>query len=235
MNAVAAAPSVPPVLADAVILIAFFIFIVIYGNRGFYGCLAPLIVTVLSAGGAMLLSGLLAGRVAEQLYPWVQEQVASRMDLSAIRNLNLRDITSQMSRLMPESAASLLRKLDIDLYPFVEQAFNAASPEDTARHIAEDALGAMMLPITRYLVRIALFFIFFLMFKLLLTLAKDIMGLAFEVRGLSFLNTLGGAVIGAAWCAVWLYVVCWIVDLAFPEFFAGLRSGSRILSLVLRT
>ena len=227
--------TVPSLLADIAILTVLGLFTLQKGLKGFFRCLAPTIVTLISIGLAFLLSALFTEPVTKHVFPLAQEQLFSHMDLGAIRSTQLTDVASQLEKLMPETMDNLIRKFNVDMLPYVKQAVADAASSATARQIAEDAASAVLLPVTRSIVRIFLFFGLFVILKLVLSLVRAISGLAFELPGVNVLDHLGGAIIGALWGAVFLYIVCWLLDLFFPDQFKVIVESSRLLSIVFKT
>ena len=225
----------PALLVDITILVILGLFMLQKGLKGFFRSLAPTIVTLISFGLAFLLSAILTGPVTKHVFPLAQEQLLSHMDLGAIRSTRLTDVASQLEKLMPETMDDLIRKFNVDVLTYVKQAVEAASSTATARQIAEDAASAVLLPVTRSVVRIFLFFGLFIVLKLTLSLVRKILGLAFELPGVSVLDHLGGAVIGALWGAVFLYIVCWLLDLFFPDQFEVIVESSRLLTIAFKT
>ena len=225
----------PSRLTDIAILATLGLFMLQKGLKGFFRILSPTIVTLISIGLAFLLSALLTEPVTKHVFPLAQEQLFSHMDLSAIRSTRLTDVASQLEKLMPETMDNLIRKFNVDVLPYVKQAVEGAASSATARQIAEDAASAVLLPVIRSIVRIFLFFALAVILKLALSLVSKILGLAFELPGVSVLDHLGGAVIGALWGAAFLYIVCWFLDLFFPDQFKVLVESSRLLSIVFKT
>ncbi len=216
---------------DLVILAIFLACAVYKGSQGFYASLAPLIVTVISLAGAFAVSRLLAPSLAERVFPWVREQVLTRMDLKGIHSRDLADITSQLGKLLPDIASGVLDKYHLDLRPFVEKVMQE-QPYGTPEHIAEAAVSAVLLPATTYMVRSLLFLVAFLALKLVLSLFKNLLGLAVDPTPVRVLDNLGGAVIGILWCAAVLYLLGWAASVALPELFASLAGHSLLLQRV---
>ena len=131
------------VLVDVMILLVLGVFMLQKGNKGFFRCLAPLIVTVISIVLAFLLAALLTDSVTKYALPLVREKLFSHMDLSAIRSNRLTDIATQLEKLMPEMMEKLIRKFDVDVLPYVRQAVEDAAFNATARQIAEEAASAV--------------------------------------------------------------------------------------------
>ena len=134
-----------PLIVDAAVVIAFFCCIVIRGERGLSRSLLPLAATVLAAAGALILTAALQERAAEAVYPWLREQVLSRMDLSSIRSRASEDILTQLERLLPDSVSRLADRLGLQVRDYVADALGA-TPYAAGARIAEDAVSAMLLP-----------------------------------------------------------------------------------------
>lgn len=221
---------------DWILAAGLLFFALLKGSRGFYDSLAPLIVTLTAIVGASVLTLMLSGRVAEYLYPYVREELGSRMDLSAIRTPDLGVIASQLGRMLPELMSSLLRKLHLEPRLFVEEAAQSLSGSAgaAARRIAEDAVSAMLLSVTGAVVRVLLFFLAFVVIKLLLTPICKAAGVAFDLPVIRVVDRLGGFLLGLLECAIALYLLFWLLDLFSPGLFERLRDGSAILAYVFK-
>ena len=214
------------------IILAIFLLCAIYkGSQGFYNSLAPLIVTVISLAAAFVLSRLMAPSLADRAFPWAEAQVLTRMDLRGLHSEGLADITSQLSRLLPDTVTQVLELYHISLPPYVEKAMNQI-PFAPSEMIAQRAVSAILRPATLSVVRTLLFLGFFLALKLVLSLFKNLLGLAVDLPPVRVLDNLGGAVIGILWCGAVLYLLGCVMSLAVPELFARLWENSRILQAV---
>ena len=98
--------------------------------------------------------------------------------------------------------------------------------------IAQRAVSAILRPATLSVVRTLLFLGFFLALKLVLSLFKNLLGLAVDLPPVRVLDNLGGAVIGILWCAAVLYLLGWAASVALPELFASLAGHSLLLQRV---
>lgn len=214
---------------DWILLAAAVVWVILRGSRGFYDCLMPLLITLAALLGALILTWAFRERAAEYAYPWVRDRLLERMDLSAIRTVRVPDITAQLEKLLPATLMNIIAKLGLELRSFVEEAFHL-TPAAGSAQIAGDAVSAVLLPVTRAVVRVLLFFGSFLMLKLIFSGAARLTGLAFKLPMIGWVNRLGGMVLGFLEWAVAVYLLCWVLSIFFPETFETLREQSRILA-----
>ena len=216
--------------ADWILLTILVFFAALGGSRGFYDSLMPLVLTLISAALALILTWALKERAAEYLYAWARDQLLSRVDLSAVRSTRLEDIVSQLERLLPDTLLRMAGKLGLELRDFVAEAARSA-PGAVGQKIAENAASALLLPVTESAARIGLFFGFFLGLRLVFGLAARVTGLAFRLPAVRWADRLGGAVLGFVRCVIVMYILFWLLELFFPAVFAPLAEGSRLLTL----
>ena len=217
-------------LPDAVVVVIFLIFAVIYARHGLYRSLAGVIVTAAAVLGALLLSYLLSGAVTDWIYPRVAERFAEKVDLSAVRAVDLSGVTEQLEQLLPEGFLSLIRKLGMEIAAFVSAAVGESAVVADAKQAAADAVSAMLYEATASVARIVLFLLLLLILRLLLTGVKQALGLAIRLPVLRWLDVLGGAALGLIVCGVIFFAALWICDLLRVEEVVSLARQSRILT-----
>lgn len=221
-------------LADIVVIVIFLGFAVGYARHGLYRSLAGVIVTVAAVLGALLLTHLLSGAVTDWIYPRAAERFAGKVDLSAVRAVDLSGVTEQLGQALPEGFLSLLRKLGMEIGAFVSAAVGESAVVADARQAAADAVSAMLYEATASVTRIVLFLLLLLILRLLLTGVKRTLGLAIRLPMLRWLDVLGGAVLGLIVCAVVLFAALWVCDLLRVGAVVSLAEQSRILTEFLK-
>lgn len=219
---------------DWILAAVLLFFALLKGSRGLYDSLMPLIITLVAIVGASILTLAMAAQLTESILPWVQKELLSRMDLSAIRSVEQPQILSQLTRLMPDYLTSLLRKLHLQIAPFVEEAMRGAARGATGAGIAEEAVSAMLRPMTLAVVRAMLFVLAFLLIKLMLTLVQKAAGLAFDLPVIRVVDRVGGFLLGFVECAVVLYLLFWLLDLLSPALFERMAESSGLLTAVFK-
>ena len=223
-----------PLIADAVVVVAFFCLMVLRGERGLSESLLPLAATVLAAAGALILTAVLRERVAEAVYPWLRDQVLSRMDLSSIRSRVTEDILSQLERLLPDSVSRVAARLGLEVRDFVAKALGE-TPYAAGARIAEDAVSALMLPITDAVVRVGLMIVSFIVLRVVLGLIFAAIGIIPQLPILRWIDHLAGALLGFVECLVLLWLVCRAIRLSGFEPLLEILEKTRLISGFLST
>lgn len=216
-------------LADAVVVVIFMCFAVGYARHGIYKSLAGVVVTVAAVLGALLLTYLLSGAVTDWVYPRVAERFAGKVDLGAVRAVDLSGLTEQLETLLPEGFLRLLRKLGMQIGAFVSAAVGESAVVADAQRAAADAVSAMLYEVTASVVKIVLFLLLLLTLRLLLTGVKRALGAVIRLPVIRWFDVLGGAILGLVVCAVILYAALWVCDLLRVEAVVSLAEQSRVL------
>ena len=178
------------------------------GTRGLCKCLVPLAVTLVSLVGAFVLTTVFRERVTEAVFPWVRDQVISRIDLSSIRSLDLEDITRQLGQLLPRQILIMGQQVETeDLQSLVEKAMESI-PRATAQRVAESATESLLYPVTASVVRVGLFVVSFLALRLALGFVSALLGLMANISIIRPLDVAGGVAIGLAESIVVIWLLC---------------------------
>ena len=224
----------PSLALDLAVVAVFLIFAFLKGDKGLYKTLVPMLVTVTAVSAAIILSEMLKTRVAEAVFPWAWDQLRSRVDLSAIRSPVITDISAQLEKLLPDSVMNIAASLGLQMKDLVEAAAKSPSVSLDAQRMAEEAVRAMLYPVTVAVVRGGLFFLFFVLLKIMLSLVTAAAGLAFELPVIGWVNRAGGALVGVVECAVVLLIAVRVIQITGFAPLIALVSRSRILSLFLK-
>lgn len=210
---------------DAVVAGLFLIFILWQGRRGLSRSLLPLAVTVASLLGAALFSKALTPAAAGLLLPALEKRLAGRVDLSALAGLQLPELTETLEGLLPERLGALLERLGLSVQRAAEEAVGAASGS------VRTAVDAMLASVAETLAHAGLFILIFLLLLLLLNLLRRALGWAFRLPVIRWADVLGGALLGAAECAITLWICCAVLGLFDGGRLRALAEGTRLLSI----
>ena len=227
--------SEPSVLLDGAVIVVFLIFAFLKGDKGLYKTIVPVLVTVTAVSAAIILSEMLKNRVADAVFPWAWDQLRSRIDLSAIRTSVTADVASQLEKLLPDTVMNIAGSLGLTVKQAVSSAAESAVAQADARALAEQAARAVLYPVTVAVVRVGLFFLFFVLLKVMLGLLTAAAGLAFDLPVIGWLDRAGGALVGVVECAVVLLILVRLIQISGVAPLIAVVQRSRILSLFLKS
>ena len=214
-------------VADAAVALLLFLFALWKGKKGFYECFMPFVVAVCAFVGALLLTRLLREAVTDWVWPWVLGRMREKLDLDSVSLPDAGQITDALGRLLPPRVLNLTEKLGLDLSGYVRTALDTAA--GNARDAASNAAEALLRAVTEEAVKALLFLLLWGLLALLLTLAKNALGLVFHLPLIHGLNGLLGAVFGLLQCAVLLYALIWLAYVLNLDFLLRFIRASRIL------
>ena len=129
------------------------------------------------------------------------------MDLSSIRSRVFEEISAQLQKLLPSLVVRYAEWLELDVDAFVAQALKDA-PFAAGQRVAEDALGAMLRPISAELVSSGMLLLLFLVLRFALGTLVAVSGLVPELPIVGLLDRLLGALIGLLECALVFWLAC---------------------------
>ncbi|MBR1497737.1 MAG: CvpA family protein [Oscillospiraceae bacterium] len=199
-----------PLAADIAAATVIFCCVVLRGGRGLSRTLLPMAATIVAAAGAIALTAIYRERVTELVYPWLREQILGRMDLSTIRSRVFEEISSQLQKLLPDLLSRYASWLELDVEAFVAQALKDA-PFSTGQRIAEEAVSALLRPVSEELVSSGLLLLLFIILRLALGALAAVSGLVPELPIIGFFDRLLGALVGALECAVVFWLLCHVL------------------------
>ena len=212
--------NISPLVLDLILVIIIMSTTIICGKRGFYKILMPLIVFVAAVVCAGFLSNTFKAPVTDVVFPKVETKVVQALEKAEFKTASPDEFLQGAIAVLPEGLQPMAQRLEESL---LEIFVPTIDPEAAVLTAARS--------LTEAVVRIVLWVVLFLVGLVVFSLLKKLLGLIFKLPVISWLNHLGGAILGLGFSIFALYALGWILAAFGVTTLHTLGEGTYLFSL----
>lgn len=193
------------IIIDIVVALILLAFIIQGGQRGLFRSLAGLLAVAVALIGAGYAANYFAPKAEQYLEPYIEKWIQSRENTAFSKNKNPKNGKQVSQSISTENLVKLFG-LDSEVSDPIAQ-----SAEEKIRTAGTAVTTAVEESIAQNIVHVLLFVLAFLILLALLRILIHAVDLVLKLPGLHFLNHFGGAILGLAEGALFLFLAVWVL------------------------
>lgn len=210
-----------PIMIDIIVAVIFLLFISISGKRGLYSCAMSVFVIVLALAIGIFLSGILTEPAFKYVYPKVENSITQKYDKEMEAIEKDKDTPASV---FSDNFNHLLDTLGLD--DMIQEGSDRITAK--TKEVVLQAAAAT----TYKLVKLVLFGLCTAIGLFVMTIIKNFFGNVADWPIISWVNTLGGMLIGFLECYIIFFLLIKGADLIGIQFFNDISEGTILMDFI---
>jgi len=201
---------------DIIFVLVFFVIVIYKAKVGLVKSLMPLIALVLSLALAWSFAGVISPTVTDRLYDKFEDKIVENVDFQNLDMNTTTDLLDKFVDALPDSLGSFFQNVvgEEKMTEFTKKVMDNIGAEETIKSTALSATKTVFYSVFSGIIKICIFLLAWFILDLVFKLIGSLIIKTFEMPGLSLLNGIGGAIVGAGE----FYLIFWVLKTACETF-----------------